>query len=144
MACPAARSDPPLGQGPPDCPRSRCGPFFVCRAIVIGCEAAEARCRPPNAVRRSSALVAHRLRRHTIGALVPSFCRLGRDVHFISGLMANGVPFLAAEMGPNVPGHKASKQASQRAETMFSQQNMGMAGQWLLDEAARLFPKAVQ
>jgi hypothetical protein len=29
-------------------------------------------------------------------------------------------------------------------ETMFSQQNMGMAGQWLVDEAARLFPKAFQ
>ena len=29
-------------------------------------------------------------------------CRLGRDVHFISGLMANRVPFLVAEMGPNV------------------------------------------
>jgi DNA invertase Pin-like site-specific DNA recombinase len=26
----------------------------------------------------------------------------GRDVHFISGLMANRVPFLVAEMGPNV------------------------------------------
>jgi hypothetical protein len=30
------------------------------------------------------------------------FCRLGCDVHFISGLMANRVPFLVAEMGPNV------------------------------------------
>jgi hypothetical protein len=30
------------------------------------------------------------------------------------------------------------------SETMFSQQNMGMAGQWLVDEASRLFPKAFQ
>jgi hypothetical protein len=27
---------------------------------------------------------------------------------------------------------------------MFSRENMGRAGQWLLDEAARLFPKAFQ
>jgi hypothetical protein len=33
---------------------------------------------------------------------VAKLCRLGRDVHFISGLMANRVPFLVAEMGPNV------------------------------------------
>ena len=35
-------------------------------------------------------------------AVVAKLCRLGRDVHFISGLMANRVPFLVAEMGPNV------------------------------------------
>jgi DNA invertase Pin-like site-specific DNA recombinase len=34
--------------------------------------------------------------------VVAKLCRLGRDVHFISGLMANRVPFLVAEMGPNV------------------------------------------
>jgi len=27
---------------------------------------------------------------------------------------------------------------------MFSQQNMGMAARWLVDEAVRLFPKAFQ
>jgi hypothetical protein len=29
-------------------------------------------------------------------------------------------------------------------ETMFSRENMGRAGQWLVDEAARLYPKAFQ
>jgi len=33
---------------------------------------------------------------------VAKLCHLGRDVHFISGLMTNRVPFLVAEMGPNV------------------------------------------
>ena len=28
--------------------------------------------------------------------------RLSRDVHFISGLMAQNVPFLVAELGPDV------------------------------------------
>jgi hypothetical protein len=30
------------------------------------------------------------------------------------------------------------------AETMFSRDNMGRAGQWLGDEAARLYPTAFQ
>jgi hypothetical protein len=30
------------------------------------------------------------------------------------------------------------------SETMFSRDRMGLAGQWLVDEAARLFPKAFQ
>lgn len=34
--------------------------------------------------------------------LVAKLCRLGRDVHFISGLMAARVPFIVAELGPNV------------------------------------------
>jgi DNA invertase Pin-like site-specific DNA recombinase len=29
--------------------------------------------------------------------------RLSRDVHFVSGLMSRGVPFLVAELGPDVP-----------------------------------------
>ena len=41
-------------------------------------------------------------RRHKAPVVVAKLCRLGRDVHFISGLMANRVPFLVAEMGPNV------------------------------------------
>jgi hypothetical protein len=32
----------------------------------------------------------------------------------------------------------------QKSETMFSRDNMRKAGQWLVDEAARLFPKAFQ
>ena len=35
-------------------------------------------------------------------ARVAKLCRLGRDVHFISGLMAKRVPFIVAELGPNV------------------------------------------
>jgi hypothetical protein len=29
-------------------------------------------------------------------------------------------------------------------ETTFSRENMGRSGQWLVDEAARLYPKAFQ
>jgi hypothetical protein len=39
-------------------------------------------------------------------------------------------------IGDAVNGH--------HAETMFSRPHMGRAGQWLVDEAARLFPKAFQ
>src|ERR1700730_11033912 len=48
-----------------------------------------------------AAALAH-ARRLKAPAVVAKLCRLGRDVHFISGLMANRVPFLVAEMGPNV------------------------------------------
>jgi DNA invertase Pin-like site-specific DNA recombinase len=34
--------------------------------------------------------------------IVSKLCRLGRDVHFISGLMSKRVPFVVAELGPNV------------------------------------------
>jgi len=34
--------------------------------------------------------------------IVAKLCRLGRDVHFISGLMVNRVPFIVAELGPEV------------------------------------------
>ena len=43
-----------------------------------------------------------RARKLKAPVVVAKLCRLGRDVHFISGLMANRVPFLVAEMGPNV------------------------------------------
>ena len=48
-----------------------------------------------------AAALAH-ARRLKAPAVVAKLCRLGRDVHFISGLMANRVPFLVAEMGPHV------------------------------------------
>jgi DNA invertase Pin-like site-specific DNA recombinase len=35
--------------------------------------------------------------------IVAKLDRLSRDVHFISGLMAQRVPFLVAELGPDVP-----------------------------------------
>jgi DNA invertase Pin-like site-specific DNA recombinase len=34
--------------------------------------------------------------------IVSKLCRLGRDVHFISGLMSARVPFIVAELGPQV------------------------------------------
>lgn len=34
--------------------------------------------------------------------IVSKLCRLGRDVHFISGLMSARVPFIVAELGPDV------------------------------------------
>ena len=34
--------------------------------------------------------------------IVSKLCRLGRDVHFISGLMSNRVLFIVAELGPEV------------------------------------------
>lgn len=47
------------------------------------------------------AALAH-ARRIKAPAVVAKLCRLGRDVHFISGLMVNRVPFLVAEMGSDV------------------------------------------
>ena len=34
--------------------------------------------------------------------IVAKLCRLGRDVHFISGLMVNRVPFIVTELGADV------------------------------------------
>lgn len=47
-----------------------------------------------------AALAAARKLRCQVG--VAKLDRLGRDVHFISGLMAHKVPFLVAELGPDV------------------------------------------
>src|SRR5262249_10660031 len=47
------------------------------------------------------AALAH-ARRLKAPAVVSKLCRLGRDVHFISGLMANRGPFIVAELGSNV------------------------------------------
>jgi DNA invertase Pin-like site-specific DNA recombinase len=41
-------------------------------------------------------------RRHRSAVAVAKLDRLSRDVHFISGLMAHRVPFLVAELGPDV------------------------------------------
>jgi DNA invertase Pin-like site-specific DNA recombinase len=41
-------------------------------------------------------------RKHRCPAAVAKLDRLSRDVHFISGLMAHRVPFLVAELGPDV------------------------------------------
>jgi DNA invertase Pin-like site-specific DNA recombinase len=41
-------------------------------------------------------------RRHRCSIAVAKLDRLSRDVHFISGLMAHKVPFLVAELGPDV------------------------------------------
>jgi DNA invertase Pin-like site-specific DNA recombinase len=45
-----------------------------------------------------AAALAH-ARRVKAPVLVAKLCRLGRDVHFISGLMANRVPFVVTELG---------------------------------------------
>lgn len=47
---------------------------------------------------------AHRIKKHTrqdCPVIVAKLDRLSRDVHFISGLMAKGVPFIVAELGAN-------------------------------------------
>src|SRR6266478_8352715 len=41
-------------------------------------------------------------RRQRCAVAVAKLDRLSRDVHFISGLMAHRVPFLVAELGPDV------------------------------------------
>ena len=41
-------------------------------------------------------------RKKRCAVAVAKLDRLSRDVHFISGLMARGVPFLVAELGPDV------------------------------------------
>jgi hypothetical protein len=49
--------------------------------------------------KRNDRAPARKLRCHVA---VSKLGRLSRDVHFISGLMAHKVPFLAAELGPDV------------------------------------------
>src|SRR6266436_256951 len=41
-------------------------------------------------------------KKHKCPVLVSKLCRLSRDVHFISGLMANKVPFIVTELGSDV------------------------------------------
>ena len=41
-------------------------------------------------------------RRHRCPVAVAKLDRLGRDVHFVSGLIAHQVPFLVAELGTDV------------------------------------------
>lgn len=41
-------------------------------------------------------------KRHKCPALVAKLDRLSRDVAFIAGLMSKGVPFIVAQLGPNV------------------------------------------
>lgn len=41
--------------------------------------------------------------KHDCPVIVSKLCRLSRSVHFISGLMARGVPFLVAELGIETP-----------------------------------------
>jgi DNA invertase Pin-like site-specific DNA recombinase len=41
-------------------------------------------------------------RKHRCSVVVAKLDRLSRDVHFVSGLMAHRVPFLVAELGPDV------------------------------------------
>ena len=48
-----------------------------------------------------AAALAH-ARRLKAPVVVAKLCRLGRDVHFVSGLMANRVPFLVTELGADV------------------------------------------
>lgn len=48
-----------------------------------------------------AAALAH-AKRLKVPVIVAKLCRLGRDVHFISGLMVNRVPFLVTELGADV------------------------------------------
>jgi DNA invertase Pin-like site-specific DNA recombinase len=48
-----------------------------------------------------AAALAH-AKRLKVPVMVAKLCRLGRDVHFISGLMVNRVPFLVTELGADV------------------------------------------
>jgi DNA invertase Pin-like site-specific DNA recombinase len=41
-------------------------------------------------------------RKHKAAVIVSKLDRLSRDVHFISGLMVHKVPFIVAELGPDV------------------------------------------
>jgi DNA invertase Pin-like site-specific DNA recombinase len=57
-----------------------------------------------NALDRRPQLAAalKRARKHKAPILVAKLDRLSRDVHFISGLMTHRVPFIVAELGPDV------------------------------------------
>jgi DNA invertase Pin-like site-specific DNA recombinase len=37
-----------------------------------------------------------------LAVIVAKLCRLSRDIHFISGLMSHKLPFIVAELGPDV------------------------------------------
>jgi DNA invertase Pin-like site-specific DNA recombinase len=52
--------------------------------------------------RRKLAAALKTARKAKAPILVAKLDRLSRDVHFISGLMAHKVPFIVAELGPNV------------------------------------------
>jgi hypothetical protein len=47
-------------------------------------------------------LISPRSRKLRCHVAVAKLGRLSRDVHFISGLMAHKIPFLVAELGPDV------------------------------------------
>jgi DNA invertase Pin-like site-specific DNA recombinase len=48
-------------------------------------------------------------RRHRCAVAVAKLDRLSRDVHFISGLMAQRVPFVVAELGPDALPRQAER-----------------------------------
>lgn len=50
----------------------------------------------------AGALTAAKKLGKNVPIVVAKLCRLSRDVHFIAGLMAQRVPFVVAELGPNV------------------------------------------
>jgi DNA invertase Pin-like site-specific DNA recombinase len=71
-------------------------------------------------------------RRQRCSIAVAKLDRLSRDVHFISGLMVHRVPFLVADLGPDVdPFHPALVRSACAEGTRAHQQaHYGSIGSW--------------
>ena len=88
-----------------DAQRSAMADFAQAHALAIASEFVEVETgKGHDALERRPQLKAAlaEAKRRKCPVLVSKLCRLGRDVHFISGLMVNRVPFIVSELGPDV------------------------------------------
>jgi DNA invertase Pin-like site-specific DNA recombinase len=60
-------------------------------------------------------------RKHKAAVVVSKLDRLSRDVHFISGLMIHKVPFIVAELGPDVDPFVLHLYAAEKERASISQ-----------------------
>ena len=88
-----------------DAQRSAMADFAQAHALAIASEFVEVETgKGHDALERRPQLKAAlaEAKRRKCPVLVSKLCRLGRDVHFISGLMVNRVPFIVSKLGPDV------------------------------------------
>jgi DNA invertase Pin-like site-specific DNA recombinase len=78
----------------------------------------------------AAALAEARRQGRGTAVIVAKLDRLSRDVHFVSGLMAQRVPFLVAELGPDVPPfllHILASVAEQERRLISERTKAGLA-----------------
>ena len=88
-----------------DAQRERCAAFAAANGMEVAAEFVEVETgKGSDALDRRPQLAAAlaAARRLKCPVLVAKLDRLSRDVHFIAGLMASRVPFMVAELGPDV------------------------------------------